>query len=273
MTSFKNHIAVNSSYDVAEICRPLKNLNVGFFCYHRIYNDGSEVMVSSNGGWAEHYYTKGYSSYSDAQYAMEKKFDWLVWPYANDALGPLVELREIADLFYGMSFLLQEGKKSGYVEGFGFGLSKNLDFNFLLNNVELLKKFCSYFAYQISSRVKLSKLEKIAHVDSNHCILTPYPDNLVVALNEHFLNEIKSDQSCRARLLTARELCCVNHLLLGMTTPEVARALNLSPRTVETHLLNLKNKLNCNSKSELIALLIKLGFRPSSELLDQKRGV
>lgn len=51
---------MNSSYDVAEVCRPLKNLNVNFFCFHRIYNDGSEIMLSNNDAWTEHYYKNTY---------------------------------------------------------------------------------------------------------------------------------------------------------------------------------------------------------------------
>jgi DNA-binding CsgD family transcriptional regulator len=67
--------------------------------------------------------------------------------------------------------------------------------------------------------------------------------------------------------LTPKELICINHLLLGKTATEMGIALEVSPRTIETHLSHIKDKLYCTSKSQLIAQLIKLGFSPASHLL------
>ncbi len=67
--------------------------------------------------------------------------------------------------------------------------------------------------------------------------------------------------------LTPRELDCVYQLLLGKTSVEIAHALALSPRTAESHLDHIKNKLGCFKKSELIGVLIKGGFSPQQNLL------
>ncbi len=60
--------------------------------------------------------------------------------------------------------------------------------------------------------------------------------------------------------LTSRELECLFYTLRGMTAKSVARKLNISPKTVEFHLENLKDKFNCRTKSELIAKAIDLGY-------------
>ena len=52
--------------------------------------------------------------------------------------------------------------------------------------------------------------------------------------------------------LSKREIQTLKLFLQGYTITQAANAIHLSPRTIENHLTNLKNKLNCDSKSELI---------------------
>jgi len=61
-----------------------------------------------------------------------------------------------------------------------------------------------------------------------------------------------------AKYLTDRQFECANLILTGMTIREIAEQLNLSPRTVETHIELIKNKLHCRSKTELIVKLTYL---------------
>ncbi|MBL0941720.1 MAG: helix-turn-helix transcriptional regulator [Alphaproteobacteria bacterium] len=56
--------------------------------------------------------------------------------------------------------------------------------------------------------------------------------------------------------LSEREKDCLKCLILGMTAKEIARELSLSPRTIESYLENIKNKMCCYSKSQLIAKVI-----------------
>lgn len=56
--------------------------------------------------------------------------------------------------------------------------------------------------------------------------------------------------------LSKREAECLHYLINGKTARETALLIHLSPRTVELHLNNLKEKFNCRKKSELIATII-----------------
>lgn len=55
--------------------------------------------------------------------------------------------------------------------------------------------------------------------------------------------------------LTNRQAECAYHLVKGKTKKEISQILNLSIRTVETYWEQIKNKLNCNSRSHLIDML------------------
>ena len=60
------------------------------------------------------------------------------------------------------------------------------------------------------------------------------------------------DWSELSELLTTRELECFCLLLYGKPGREIAEILNLSKRTVEEYIFNIKNKLLLDSLSEVI---------------------
>ncbi len=81
------------------------------------------------------------------------------------------------------------------------------------------------------------------------------------------LQQAKLDLAIQKLGITPRELDCIDQLLLGKTATEMAKILNISPRTAETHLEHIKNKLGCFKKSELITKLIKIGFTQGVHVL------
>jgi DNA-binding CsgD family transcriptional regulator len=57
-----------------------------------------------------------------------------------------------------------------------------------------------------------------------------------------------------------REKECIFYLLRGKTTKQTSEILNLSKRTVDYYIENIKNKTGCRSKSELLVTAIKSGY-------------
>jgi two-component system, OmpR family, response regulator len=60
--------------------------------------------------------------------------------------------------------------------------------------------------------------------------------------------------------LTPRELEVLQLLAEGMTQPQIARRLVISPRTVGTHIQNLLGKLDVHSRAQAVALAHRLGL-------------
>ena len=60
--------------------------------------------------------------------------------------------------------------------------------------------------------------------------------------------------------LTHREAQCMLLFIRGKTVDKVAKCLALSPRTVEYYLNNMKVKLKCRTKSELIGRIMETRF-------------
>src|SRR3989338_8040869 len=64
--------------------------------------------------------------------------------------------------------------------------------------------------------------------------------------------------------LTVREYECVDYLIRGKTAEEIAIILNISKRTVETHVQNIKRKMNCYNQFRLGYLLGRLDIELES---------
>ena len=75
---------------------------------------------------------------------------------------------------------------------------------------------------------------------------------------KQFIYEI--DSSYPKINLSDRQAEILFFLLRGKTSKEIAKLLLLSPRTIETHIEEIKKKIKCTNKSELIEKAIANGF-------------
>jgi len=60
--------------------------------------------------------------------------------------------------------------------------------------------------------------------------------------------------------LSVREAQCIFYVIRGHSMTSIAEILSLSPRTVEDHINNIKNKLGAKNRRELITAMLAQGF-------------
>lgn len=77
---------------------------------------------------------------------------------------------------------------------------------------------------------------------------------------DYTVEQAESDFSRINQLLSERQKQCLYHLMRGQSAKSIAKALGLSPKTVEAHLACVREKLGCTSKADLIATLIDTGY-------------
>lgn len=82
----------------------------------------------------------------------------------------------------------------------------------------------------------------------------------------HILSTYELDEN-NPEKLTARESECLMELIKGKTAAQIAETLSLSKRTVESYLDNIKGKLGCRSKSELLDKVYQAGL---ASLIEEK---
>lgn len=68
------------------------------------------------------------------------------------------------------------------------------------------------------------------------------------------------DVSLKTNSLTKREGDCIYYLLRGCTNKQIAARLQLSPRTIETHMEKIKSKTGAISRSEITEYAIENGY-------------
>lgn len=71
-----------------------------------------------------------------------------------------------------------------------------------------------------------------------------------------------SQQDDDKAILTQREIQCVRYLMHNFTNKMIAARLNVSARTIESHINNIKNKLNLTSKAMIVAHCIQNNLLP-----------
>ncbi|MEM7209678.1 MAG: response regulator transcription factor [Pseudomonadota bacterium] len=78
------------------------------------------------------------------------------------------------------------------------------------------------------------------------------------AMSQHLLNEGDDEQSKKS--LSEREIEVLTLLAQGLTNKQIAKQLALSPRTVETHRANVKQKLGAASFAEMLRFAVEQGL-------------
>lgn len=250
-----SHALFREYEHVLSICAPLKYLDIEGFIFMRHFADGSFIDLSTNLSWSSFFLTR----YLQGVYPIESTNDHMFIEYG-------VSLWKMNQ----DNIIWREGERHfGYDNGISISV-RHSDFtdifcyynkseavrheqgkiDFYLTKLDLLHNFNRYFA---------SKSDGILRKASQHKLITPdkYLANLPKSTNqkkiEKFLH-IVTGHSVANLGLNQRERDCIGYCSQGYSAKEIAHRLSLSPRTVESHLDNAKNKLNCKNICELFFL-------------------
>lgn len=256
LPNFNNNkkFCLESSQDILEITKPLINsLGASGFAFHRLYKDGSRIYFSTNEKWIEYFYSNDYFLCSNyKKFSIMNVMLWKHWPQHDRSFTRLITDAKV-NFDYGNGISINK-KQSDYVDSFGFrGFSHDEDINFrYLSNLFSIEKFLNLF---------LLKAGKLISGAYKNRVVIPEPDDInlytgnVGAVYDQFHIDNNLLVYNSNIPFSQRESECIYLMLLGKTTKETARKLGISPRTVETHINNIKAKLNCISRSQILSLI------------------
>ncbi len=257
----------NAHYDdVNIICYPLfKKTPVSFFVYERFYDNGKALFLSSTPNvlinWAvdELHPTRAeldlYSSFGlKIAYFSHHMPLPLGSEVAAEKYEKVVSVAADCRLFHILFFIIRE---LDYYKVCGFGSDKSSEpiLNFYFNSAVFLERFIQHFenvGREYIENGNYNGLIMLPTYTSPLLITEGYgnykayenPDKLVLTeKHEDFGSKIT---------LTSREKECMSMVAQGYTMKGVAIKLEISHRTVEQHLRNIKDKLGMNTKSQLV---------------------
>lgn len=255
------HDRTTSSNEFDRMIRSVEPLcdyfNVNHFFYGRICTNDRNVSFSALGThlkWQE--------------YLFQNVHILTTWPAFKlpNALSPKINFEkntddskfnnalEIAWLKFNINMTLSIQKHTpGGLHIYGFGLKSRSSKaeNYLISELLLLKKFITYFHEKNDKLIQLTYEQEVEmplildlQLDGELTNISPISLKRELFLKQLGLGTLTS--------LTSREIDVLKFLAYGFPANYIAKQLHLSCRTVENHIANIRSKLDCKSKVELI---------------------
>lgn len=275
MDGFKNNkktldYALGYTKPLQEVCEPLFNsFNLTTFGYKRIKKNGQYLFVSTNEDWLRFHYQNigGHGRFfkSIMDKTLKVGFERAVWP--KEPKDDFLKSLFIHDMSNGINFYKLNGE---VIELWTFSTDKEAhqDSNSYVEIINCLEKFISYFngkCYGIIENLKEDNYATLCGKIGIESLPPPIDNNDDLSKIERFLKSLDSetisiDSNQGFISLTKRQRECLEQLSLGKTNKEIARDLNISPRTVEDHIDTIKQKGDFYTRSEIISQYYKSLF-------------
>jgi DNA-binding CsgD family transcriptional regulator len=242
-------------------------LGLTTFGYKRIYDTGRYLFISTNQDWLTYHYQTIRDHGTFFKKAMDLAYfnqSYITsWPYKPE--DHFLEALNHFGMWYGINFYK---RYENYIELFTFSTSENRPniTSLYLNTIPYFEKFIKYFKLKNREILNIHDVSNLAFIDHT------FPTTLVAPHETVILRDITKKIEPQSLLieqgnniipLTVRESDCIKLLRKGITIKEIASFLELSPRTVETYINNVKEKTGCNNKSTLLKLVQE--NRPSAK--------
>lgn len=236
---------------INKFCEPLfTHFGIKHFWYQRTTLSGHYVVLGNCLPWMEYVFDGTLYKTSNTFHHPHMYTSGIV--HLPSIEGDAQKLFKIAREKFNINFsLLFINANSNYMEGFGFAINTNkkMHHQLLLNEVPLLRFFCDHFRKE-NAKMFNSFDEHGAELSREMGHLFKIKPNIMLTNIDKriFLNDL----GLLNVNLSKREDEVLFNMLDGYTTPELAKKLFISQRTVEHHIERIKIKLDCDSKSNLI---------------------
>ncbi len=93
-----------------------------------------------------------------------------------------------------------------------------------------------------------------------HFVEDENPEKILVRIRKIHHLILKEKHKAMHRKISSREIEIIQHICDGKTTDKIAKILNLSKHTVESHRTNIFSKLDVRNVAELVALAFRVGL-------------
>jgi len=260
-----SHPIITNTQHVLNICQPLFDLTgIELFVFMRLYDDNRTAILTTNHLLYQHFFEKGYGlTAPPPPHMIKERFHYIISDHGKYSQ----EYYDGVSLFnirHPINFIK---RYPGHYDMFFFAnYSDKINLNeFYLNNIDLLEEFCCFFKEASSVLFRQSLKENLLITSSMEppfrglnelSILSEAKENLKRL--QPFLCATKSkavDKAFKANL-TKKEILCLWLQAKGMSMLEISNHLHRSPKTIENHFANIKEKIDVNRKRDIIKFFV-----------------
>lgn len=256
-SDLKKLLEITAFTEVSQISAPLfNNFDITTFIYSKIFKDGSYWTLSNRGDWVEYFYENKYSN-PDAQSQLTRSGYYID---LSELAVPDLQIKIAREKFNADHWFNIVKTYGSYYEIFGFAApsqSRHV-LNSYINYVDLFEHFILYFkdrAHQLIMRADNNAIYPL--VTQSAISLDKQADLREKFISETQINRYFLHTKSGSQYLTKREYECLSYIAKGKTFKETGYYLGLTERTVGYYINNIKARLGCHSKSQLVALFLK----------------
>lgn len=250
---------------INQICTPLaQHFDITAFFYLRVFDDGHYIMLSNHDAFLEVAVVGDNifrTEYFSQQVELYCKYEPLkdIWP--EDVQDLTIEIMRERGLRNGFNIIREV---DGSLEAVGFSNAKEQSQvkQFYAMHMKTLEDFVDNFRILAGDMCDPSGPANLGfspYVHGNHSKIerlfkttTPWERKIIDFNNSiQFLVKQEMVETGKRYSLTLREIECLSYLTTGKSAKEIARLINISPRTVETHISNIRLKTRCQTKTEM----------------------
>jgi len=180
-----------------------------------------------------------------------KKMRGLVFTYYVNKDGILIDTNAFLQSFYKETLGIQDMLGKPLIETFKC-LGGNYAEQMLAENEEVMRDGIPKVFFNTAILIDIYKVDFLT-------IKIPYYDDNGNVEGTVGFSQLLTRFSVADALkfkFTQKEIECISHMLDGKSAKETAEIMGISRRTVEFHIENIKNKLGCSTKAEVIAKCI-----------------
>jgi|688.fasta_scaffold231601_2 DNA-binding CsgD family transcriptional regulator len=252
--NLENHISWQFTEKLQEICAPFfEKLNLNYADYARYYKNGKIVLLYTDSNYANYFLRDTCYTSNPPSTLINQGFHLWQEYIDNDFLSIVANQFKH---FHGITVVNEE---VDYTEIINFAATpENYSIlGFYLNQQSVLQQLADYLKNKI--KVFLNKLEEnplaIIQPDSNKN--QPNLSHNYNKITEMLIAD--SPHTIRINneniVLSDREAQCLYFLYKGNTSKEIARKLDISPRTIEMYLDKVRSKTKSKNRIDLLAKL------------------
>lgn len=252
--------------EVVDLCSPLHSIGIQCFRYMRLYKNCTYIVLTNG---FEEFLQDSISNLKDLgkfwgshiRY-VKNSFDPFLMQWPHDAFQKdfNMNLFHKHGFWNGISLIY---RYENYIDivSFALGASHSDNCGLLINNKEFLKTFINHFRKKAAKLLEQKEKSKLAVFENRFD--TEYSPNPMLERVKLLETQLKRSmvRSFEDLKLSPRELECLELMSHGKTAKEIAQAIQISPRTVESYVTNIKVKTECNYKSDLIEFFFKNQYK------------
>jgi DNA-binding CsgD family transcriptional regulator len=244
-----DHIFLNTKAEIEQIFSPMKCFfGANHLFYIKNFHDGSEIVLSNHPHWTEFFFKNSLHTIHGAHQNPQLFKKNFILNHSQYCHADFIKLARNFQM--GHEILLIRPCPDGCeFLGLTAPIEDDQALMRFMSNMDLLERFFDYFRQKAAPLIQQAERARVivpnkfqeAHA---HVI---FPEEI----NRHaFLSALQMNT-----LLTNRETECAKLMIKGYTHKMIAASLNISHRTVSTHIEHIKQKTNSSSKASLLEYL------------------